>query len=272
MINSFAIVITTHKRVLNDFELKNLKIISYHHPSIEKFIVLPQTLDTFFYRKNLKNYKIIRFNNFFFRSWNNNQKLYLSEILYQKFNKYQYILLTQPDGVLVKNIFHLNINSYDYLGSPSKYALPKFSSFYNYNLEEKENILPKKSITKDFFKKTFFFSTIKKILLKINNFKKKNNAIGICGGISLRRVRKFIKICKEIPYRNSINAPEDHIFSYFVNIKKLKSPSFSQLEKIFAERNATHDVYGYHKLYYYNPTHQEKIFQKYKKIFLRKIL
>jgi hypothetical protein len=51
MINSFAIVITTHKRVLNDFELKNLKIISYHHPSIEKFIVLPQTLDTFFYRK-----------------------------------------------------------------------------------------------------------------------------------------------------------------------------------------------------------------------------
>ena len=279
--SQIIICIPIYKRIPNDYEITNLKITQALNKNIEKIFLAPLSLNTDFYKREFNNYKIIRFNNFFFRNHDNYSKLLLSENFYRKFTNVSHILICEPDAVLIKNICNIKYKNYDYIGSPSKYILPKFESFYNFNKKLFGNNKSSRLIIKLklILNKSYKFYKFKINLSKIyylgkfifNFFQiKKKYSIGINGGLCIRKISKFLQICKDLKFKNKITAPEDHIFSYFSNIGKMIIPSFLILERIFSEKKTNWPVYGYHKLHFYDKTFMKYIHNKnrmYLKIF-----
>jgi hypothetical protein len=271
--NKILICTPIYKRRLNDFEFKNLKISEYTNPNIKKIFFAPYKLNLDFYIRNFKAHKIIKFDNCYFKSTDSYSKLLLSEKFYKKFIRYTHIIIHQPDSIIVKNFKNLSIKNFDYIGAPSKYRLPKFNTFFenkNFLYENKKLNFFNKCVSKFKRKINYDVKLLDKNLnfLNIYNHLKKYlrfflinktyHNIGLNGGLSIRNVRKFILILNGIPNIKQIKAPEDHIFSYFSNIGKLRIPTYKNLMKIFSEKKKM-NVYGYHQLDVYDNDYLREI-------------
>ncbi len=272
--NKVIICTPIYKTKLEISEYNNLKISEKINPKFKKVFFAPDNLNVEYYKKKFKNYKIIRFSKHYFKNIKGYNQLLLSEHFYRKFIKFSHLILQQPDSIIIKDLTNLKIKNYDYIGSPCKYDLPTFESFYEDKDFAYEN--NKLNLFSKFVKKTkriinfeFRILNFNLNLINIYNymkkyfkylvFKKKDyNSIGLNGGLSIRRVKKFIEILKKTPNTKKIKAPEDHVYSYFVNIGKLKTLSYNKLNKIFSEKK-TNNVYGYHGLDVYDYSFLKKI-------------
>jgi hypothetical protein len=267
-----AICTPIYKRRPKPYEVKNLKITETSNPKTSKIFIAPNNLDTSFYERNFNKFKIVRFANHYFKNADSYSQLLLSEFFYRKFINFSHIIICQLDAVIIKDISNLRIADYDYIGSPSRYNLPEFSTFYNnkgfgnkipiFNqFVKKIKIISKYQINIFYLRINLnkFYSFFKLIYNNlILNKKIKYNAIGVNGGLSIRRLGSFIKVLKNLKYKKKIKAPEDHVFSYYANIGKLNIPTFFELEKIFSEKKI-YNIYGYHKLNYYDLQFMNKI-------------
>ena len=272
--NKVIICTPIYKRKFEISEYNNLKISEAINPKFKKVFFAPYDLNVDYYKKNFKNYKIIRFGNHYFKNIKGYNQLLLSEHFYRKFIKFSHLILQQPDSIIIKDLTNLKIKNYDYIGSPCKYDLPNFGSFYEdkdfayennkLNFFSKLVKKTKRIIDIEFKILNFninlinFYNYIKKYFKYLIIKKKNYNSIGLNGGLSIRRVKKFIEILKKTSNTKKIRAPEDHVYSYFVNIGKLKTPSYNELNKIFSEKKAF-DVYGYHGLDVYDYNFLKKI-------------
>lgn len=273
--SQIIICIPIYKRILNDYEIKNLRITESQNKNIKKKFLAPLSLNTKFYEIEFKNFNIIRFNNFFFKNHDNYSKLLLSEQFYKKFITVSHILICDVDAVLIRNISNLKYRNYDYIGAPSKYYLPKFASFYNVNQKLVSNKKSSELIIKlkSILNKNYQFFNFKINLFKIYDLGKlifnflqikKNYSTGINGGLCIRKVSKFVEVYKNLKYKDKITAPEDHIASYFSNIGKIIIPTFLILERIFSEKKNKYPIYGYHKLHFYDKKFMKFVHKKYK--------
>jgi hypothetical protein len=267
-----AICTPIYKRRPKLYEFKNLKITDASNPKISKIFIAPNNLNTSFYEKNFNKFRIVRFANHYFKNADSYSQLLLSEFFYRKFINFSHIIICQLDAVIVKDLSKLRIADYDYIGSPSRYNLPEFSTFYDsksfsnkitiFNQFVKEiKKISKNQINVFCLKINLykFYSVLKLIYNNLTLNKEINyNAIGLNGGLSIRKLSSFIKVLKNLNYKKKIKAPEDHVYSYYANIKKLNIPTFFQLEKIFSEKKI-YNIYGYHKLNYYDLQFMNKI-------------
>ncbi len=111
-----AVLIPTHRSDLNSNEIRSLNKLLENYNNKHIYFILPE--------KNKimpKSYDInyIYFDDYYFSSHRNYNKLLLSKIFFEKFTNYKKILIYQLDCYLIKNFDYLEIFSkYDFVGSP----------------------------------------------------------------------------------------------------------------------------------------------------------
>jgi len=235
-----AICIPVHKDKLTIAEINNIRITSKTNQQIPKFFILPRSIKVDFYKKTFPNVKIVFFNDKYFSSEMSYNRFLLKKDLYGAFKNYSFLTICQPDAVLIKDISKINLRYLDYIGAPWK-KLYKLDIFGIYGL----NFISK-----------FFCNSFKKTLL-IGN-----------GGLSIRRVSKFLEVTQSIKFLNFVKVGEDIFFSFFFKKYNIKKPSLVLAKKIFCEtysKNANQipDVYGFHALNKFNPKLQMLIYKKF---------
>ncbi len=212
-----AVVIPLYKSSLSNYEhiaLKQCQNILGNHPQI---IVKPNTL--IFQQGVLSSgFSIINFDDSYFKSIEDYNRLMMSAEFYEAFLNFEYILIYQLDAFVFKD--ELNYwcsQGYDYIGAPwirKTYDQPWFKVW--------------RLKTRIFIKKRLLG-----LLLQKNSKYAIENEVGN-GGFSLRRVAKFHQISTEMANeiifylsKNSHYFNEDVFWSVEVNRqqKKLKIPS-----------------------------------------------
>ncbi len=98
-------------------EEKNLKITEFYNKQIDKYFLLPQSLNTKYFCENFPDWKILHIEDHHFENIISYNKLLLSNKLYKLFIKYEYLIICQSDAIILKNINHFN-NNFDYIGAP----------------------------------------------------------------------------------------------------------------------------------------------------------
>ena len=115
-----VVVIPTHKNNFNEFERVSLtqtvKVLSKY----DIYFAIPQSLS----KKKLEDYPEImieRFDDDFFKSHEAYNRFCISEELYQRFSKYDYMLICQTDAfVFSDRLQEFVALGYDYIGAPAR--------------------------------------------------------------------------------------------------------------------------------------------------------
>lgn len=240
MINSFVICIPSHKIKLSKIEIKNINISIKNNNSNNIYFILPKNISKTFYKKNFSKIKICCFDDHYFESENSYNKFLLSKDLYLKFNKFKYMIICQTDAILVRDVSKLQIFNYDFIGSPWMPQI-KINLFDIYGMS---------------------------FINKIFNFKRHKISVGN-GGLSVRKISKFLEIVKEIKFLNCIKSGEDVFISYMSKKYKIKTPNFNFCNKIFRETTSKNmtiseykTVFGYHALEKWNNSLMYNIYKK----------
>ena len=239
-----AICIPVHNSRLTKAEINNIRITSKTNQQISKFFILPRSIKVDFFKKTFPNIKIVFFNNKYFSSEMSYNRFLLKKDLYGAFKNYSFLTICQPDAVLIKDISKINLRFLDYIGAPWKKSY-KLDIFGIYGL--------------NFISKLFF------------NLFKKNLLVGN-GGLSIRRVSKFLKVTQNIKFLNFVQVGEDIFFSYFSKKYNIKKPPLILAKEIFCESysknlNQIPSVYGFHALNKFNPRLQRTIYNKFLKLY-----
>jgi hypothetical protein len=238
--NRIAICIPSHKNKLTLNEVNNIKITNKTNKYVAKFFILPESIKADFFKKKFPYIKIIYFKDKYFSSEMNYNRFLLKKNFYDYFKDYSFIVICQTDAILIKDIKNINLKSIDYIGAPWKKSY-------------KLNILDIYGL--GFLSKKIF--DLSKKILRIGN-----------GGLSVRRVSKFLHVTKNIKFSNFVKVGEDIFFSFFSKKFNIKMPSLLFAKKIFCESysinlNKIPDVYGFHALDKFNPRLQQKIYKKF---------
>lgn len=204
-----AVIIPIYKPVIDQGEQESLiqafKILG-KHPIV---FIKPSTLDISSYLPIIGHtgYNIETFDPHFFKDIKGYNELMLSELFYERFLQYDFMLIYQLDAfVFSDELLYWCEQGYDYIGGPwvERFKWKKqIRGYIHYKL----NIKQKGSISPSPLQ---FYN-------RVGN-----------GGFSLRRVRKFYEICKShkkiIDFYNSNNEikffNEDVFWSLEVNRKK----------------------------------------------------
>lgn len=179
------VVIPIYKTQLSSYEQislqQGIKILSSYCINF----IAPTTLDTSWYEKY--DIDIKRFPDTFFLGVSGYNKLMMSQLFYESFVQYDYLLIYQLDGFVFEDNLKYFINlNYDYIGAPwinGQYI-------YKYNFKGMHKL--------------------KKILLYLNcaDIVYVGN-----GGVSLRRVDSFLRILNNCEEIKTWNFNEDVLFS-----------------------------------------------------------
>jgi hypothetical protein len=188
-----AVIIPVYKKNLNSTEMEhfdhNCRILR-KHPLI---LVAPRGLDISNY-SNEKNLIIEYFDPEYFESISGYNRLLLSELFYERFQRFQYILICQTDAfVFTDSVLSWCQKGFDYIGAPwinkpfflFQYVLAKLGVFYAF-----------------------------KILFKNNVFRAVGN-----GGLSLRKVDTFKEALKQEQNIGKWRINEDFYWSFFAKFK-----------------------------------------------------
>lgn len=231
--NTAAIVIPVYRSNPSELELVSLKQCFKVFSSYQIIIVKPKSLDLQNYNYDFN--EVVSFDDMFFLDFKGYNKLMLSALFYERFLRYDYILIHQLDALAFKDdlLFWCN-KGYDYIGAPwLRYAAyPDFikevkSRTYNYfhlrlNLKQTRTTLP----------------TNVQFQNRVGN-----------GGFSLRKTKKFVEICcqdqKMIEYYNSRHEHyfnEDAFWGLEVNRKehRLKIPKYKEAVYFAIENSYKH--------------------------------
>jgi hypothetical protein len=88
--------------------------------------IAPLSLDLTYYHKHFKGVLVKRFDNAYFESIAGYNKLLVTKNIYVAFEEYEYVLICQPDAIVLKpDLVKWTQKPYDYIGAPwpNGYAL-----------------------------------------------------------------------------------------------------------------------------------------------------
>tara|TARA_B110000503_G_scaffold142058_1_gene237602 strand:- start:236 stop:961 length:726 start_codon:yes stop_codon:yes gene_type:complete len=236
----FTVVIPLHKANLSNNEIKNIKISKHNNPCVDFFFIIPKSYKKKSFLKTTFNFKIKLLDDIHFKSIESYNKLMLSQNFYKSFSKYDYLIICQTDGFLINDIFKFQkeILKYDYIGAPWK--KPFYENYFSVH-----NIKILKTLT--------FLFNFKK--LQVGN-----------GGVSIRRIAKFIEVLEKHTRISRSALPEDITISYLGSKNIINIPNLDTAKKFFSETilsNST-KILGYHGMEIYNKKLQKKIYSIFK--------
>jgi len=206
--NTCAIVIPIYKTSLDNDDYFSVKKSIEKLKDYDIYWACPTHLDLSYYHENFGINKIVRFDNVFFKDVASYSRLLLSCFFYERFIKYDFILICQTDAIILKSELDYWLNKpYDYLGAPwpSGYSL-----------------------------------TIKTNRIPLENGIKCNAFVGN-GGLSLRRIRSCIKLIKEFDDVNSEWVRSGHAEDLFFAFMGTLSFDF-RLPNIVTAARFSHDI------------------------------
>lgn len=162
------LVTPIYKETLDQEEFTSVQVSLCKLPNYKHIFICPDSLKIEYYQEKFKNSEYIYFpKDYFFSQWTYNQLCYEVEF-YKIFAAYEFMLIMQTDAIILQpeKLKYWLESNYDYVGAPESHV-------YSYDLT---GIPP------------------------FNKFKKSMNPIrlrGLNGGLSLRRINKFIEIIEE---------------------------------------------------------------------------
>jgi hypothetical protein len=117
--SSCAVVIPIYKQRLNDDEIFSVKKSFSNLVGHDVHWAAPASLDISEYEKMFDMRRVERFDDHYFASIVGYNRLLVSALFYERFLNYEFMLICQPDAVVLKAELHLWLDKpYDYIGAP----------------------------------------------------------------------------------------------------------------------------------------------------------
>ena len=244
---NFAIITPVYTEDLLNSERMRLLITLHNNPNVDHVFFCPNDLNTEKIKKIFPDSRWLRFPNDHFQSIKSYSELMLMSSFYRSFSEYEYLVVSQLDSVVIRELSNDVFKNYDYLGAPWLNSLNAFSIGNRLFLNNgRHKFLPNHS-------------------LSVGN-----------GGLSIRKTKSMIEITDkiQIPILKFIGLGvnkglnEDVVFSYFASKYGFSLPDRFTASKIFVEKYRqepfdTWSVYGYHAIEKMYPSLQEDIFERY---------
>lgn len=191
-----CVVIPIYKPLPSDNELFSIRNTIARLPSYDIFFIAPKGLDMAAYDEFSKVDKK-KFPARFFKNLYGYNKLMLRIGFYSKFKNYTYMLLVQPDALIIRDDIYLNEliseYEYDYWGAP--WIRPSERRCFDCELYHKWIL--------HFYKFICFISPV--LECEVGN-----------GGLTLRNIQSTIRLLRRnYIYKILWGGPEDIFFSYF---------------------------------------------------------
>lgn len=193
----FCVVIPIYKTVPTDGELFSIRNTVEKMPDTPIFFIAPKKLEASAY-SSFSSVQILRFPDRYFKDLYGYNRLMLSLSFYRRFRNYKYILIVQPDALILRDRMYLeellDENDYDYWGAPwkDKIVLSNINFFLYRKWLQNFNFLL------SFFKKN-------ELICEVGN-----------GGLSLRNVHKTLALLRSRFLEKILwGCNEDAFFAYF---------------------------------------------------------
>jgi hypothetical protein len=241
--DSLVLVTPTHKADFSEQERVNLELSIGFNSNLTHWFLVPDYLDTTKISQMFSKSKIKKMPGRFFESTKTYNNLMLSEVFYQEFLEYKYLLILQTDALLLRPVRSEDYISYDYIGAPWRKTLRicKFRGDLHANN-----------------KRLFWLPFLK---VNVGN-----------GGLSIRKVAAFIELLQKSKLGKFDNRVwdgfhnEDFVLSYFLKKYNYRIPSKHTARLIFLEEDfetcvEIPEVLGLHAPYKYNPVLAEELIQ-----------
>lgn len=223
-----AVVVPLYREYPTEYDLISLNQCFRILKDYPIIVVKPESLNTDNYPFRFS--ETITFDNRYFDSISSYNELMMSDIFYEKFLSYSYILLHQTDAFVFRDeLQDWCAKGYDYIGAPwLRWAL-----YPDVVKKRKEEI-------KGFFHRFF---NLKEPNSDVPSRRQLENRVGN-GGLSLRRSEKFYRICKESKRqiqrfldRDEPEFNEDVFWSIEVNRRRnrLRIPGYKEAVKFSFE-------------------------------------
>lgn len=114
-----AVVIPIYKPHLNDDEVFSVKKSLSNLAGHEVYWVAPASLDITYYQNTFGVQGVERFEDPYFANIVGYNRLLVSTFFYERFANHEFMLICQPDAVVLKPELHLWLEKpYDYIGAP----------------------------------------------------------------------------------------------------------------------------------------------------------
>ena len=189
-------IIPIYKKKLSPLEEYSLKYSLKFIDNKNSVFICPFDLDKAYYFKNFPEVLFHEYNNCFFESIRDYNRLMLSKDFYSNYLSFDYILILQTDAIILKNELDKWINlNYDYIGAPWP---EKFKLLLSYDAFNKKNYMVEASVGN--------------------------------GGFSLRSVKGVIRLIDEFPeaidFFKETGSSEDLFFAtYGLGSKYFNTPN-----------------------------------------------
>jgi hypothetical protein len=135
---NLSLVTPIHSPILNKQEIKRLNITLNHNSEFDHFFAVPESMSLVEIKRLFPNSKYKRFEDNNFSSLRSYNQLLMTNHFYSQFLGYDYILITQLDSFLLRNLNPLLDFNFTYLGAawnPSFFITEfKNTIFINRNL------------------------------------------------------------------------------------------------------------------------------------------
>ena len=243
-----AIVTPTHKNSLSLLEINRLTITLQQNKQTQHYFLVPKSLQLLNLKENFPSSKFIKYEDNFFESKIAFNSLMLTPLFYESLIQYEYLLMSELDSLVVKNIEPILINNFTYLGAawnPSVYLTEHFGKLYRRRIK-----LP---------------------FGKIHELQSGN------GGLSLRNTNEIYEILvlalKSKFFEREINDFRNinwDVLTVFM-LKKFGIPPVSKAiaNKFFIETTKREsynydEIYGFHALQRYHATLETEIIESFK--------
>ena len=220
MKKKFILITPIWKSEFNFIEKYYLEETILNTKNIEKIFLHGDKMNISWYKKNYPEWKFAAFKNTYFKNKSEYSKLMLKYEFYELFEGFENIIICQTDAVIVKNINNIQIQSYDYIGSPWRKGIRVFEFKDQVFAGGLLNLIP-------FLK-----------IIYVGN-----------GGLSIRKVKKFMEVTQKIDV-SRIKINEDVFISLKGKRYGIRIPSKNQARKYFMEQEISEksikQVYGFH--------------------------
>tara|TARA_B100001057_G_scaffold430729_1_gene457652 strand:+ start:1211 stop:2005 length:795 start_codon:yes stop_codon:yes gene_type:complete len=143
-----AILIPTYRTEFNHYEINSiLRVIKLYQNKFDIFFICPENIKN---RLNNFNINVESFPNIFFSNHSYYNKLCMDKILYNRFKKYEYILISQIDSLILDDkLKYWCEHNISYIGAPSyhkklfskKPKSPKFFCNGGFSLRKVEDFV-----------------------------------------------------------------------------------------------------------------------------------
>ena len=129
--SSCAVVIPIYKPHLSDDEIFSVKKSLSNLAGHEVFWMAPASLDITYYQNTFEVHRVERFEDHYFANIAGYNRLLVSTLFYERFGDHEFMLICQPDAVVLKPELHLWLDKpYDYIGAP-------WPKGYSFNIQTK---------------------------------------------------------------------------------------------------------------------------------------